>query len=54
MCNEIINITNNIPINAAGNVSINSDDKKVGYKMLYSAHGFISDHITTYNRYYSN
>ena len=26
--------------------------KKVGYKMLYSVHGFISDHITIYNRSY--
>ena len=52
MCNEIINTTNYIPKNATSSVSINSDDKNVGHKMLYSAHRFISDHIAIYNRYY--
>ena len=35
MCNEIINITSNIPTNVTSTVSINSDDKKLRYKMDY-------------------
>ena len=42
-------MTNNI----ATNVLINSDDKKVRYKIhLFFAHSFISDHIATDNYYY--
>ena len=62
MCNDsinvtdsvLINVTNTISISVTSTVSINSDDKKVRYKngLLYSGHGFISDHISIYNRYH--
>ena len=62
MCNDsinvtdsvLINVTNTISISVTSTVSINSDDKKVRYKngLLYSGHGFISDHISIYNSYH--
>ena len=33
MCNEIINVTNNIPKNVTSTVSINSNDKEVRHKI---------------------
>ena len=48
---------NAIPTNVTSTISINSDDKKVRFLkkediFLYSAHSFIGDHTTVYNRCY--
>ena len=60
-CDEIIdtedsvltNVSCTVSTNAANIVSANFDDKKIRYKMnfFYFTSGFISGHITTYNRF---
>ena len=60
-CDEIIdtedsvltNVSCTVSTNAANIVSTNFDDKKIRYKMnfFFFTRGFISGHITIYNRY---
>ena len=47
-------LMNTVLTNVISSAPLNFDNKKVGYKngLLYSAHGFISDRITIYNRSY--
>ena len=61
MCDEVINVTDNVstnvtnivPTNITSTVPINFDNKKVRWNgLLNSTHGFISDHTTIYNHYY--
>ena len=50
MCDEIGNIIDVISTNFTSTASINSDGKS--RRFLYSAHSFISDHITSHKCYY--
>ena len=53
-CDEIINIIYSVSKIVTSAVSINFEDKrkKIWNGLLYSADGFISDHIAINNHYY--